>query len=231
MSRAVPRFVPLSASELAEAAASSVVCVGDVRWERDAGGGAARLIPALGSALAGRVRDEERVVSACAVVRAVRQDGTLLEVSLQRPAAGAEPPADCVTGAFVYGTLMRGEEREGAIRSVLPGVTPLESWVRGGLVHLGAWPGLVGGDGRVDGELFLTPELEPLLAVLDPIEDFLGFHVAPTEYVRVMLPVFTKVGRTWAWAYRYVGDASRAIPIPSGRWRDAPRRRGHAPDA
>lgn len=222
MPPALPRFVPLSASELAQAEPSTVLFVGDVRVDHEPDGSAGRLVHASGSALPGVLDIASATAPASITARAVRSDGTLLDVSLTHVPDAASAPL--VTGVFVYGTLMRGEEREAAIRGVLPCVAPLDGWVPGGLVHLGAWPGLVSGAGRVHGELFLTTELAPLLAVLDPIEDFTGFDAPPTEYTRVVLQVTTESGRVWAWAYRYVGDTSEAVPIPSGRWRAAPRR-------
>ncbi len=226
VSRALPRFVPLSASELAQAQPSTVLFLGDVRVEQGPEGAAARLVQATGGTLPGRLESGAAAGQPTITARAVRGDGTVLDVSLGPLLGGVSSPP--VAGVFVYGTLMHGEEREGAIRSVLPSVAPVDGWVTGALVHLGAWPGLVSGEGHVYGELFLTPELAPLLAVLDPIEDFTGFHTLPTEYVRVVLPVATVSGRVWAWGYRYVGDITHALPIPGGRWRDAPRRLGNA---
>jgi gamma-glutamylcyclotransferase (GGCT)/AIG2-like uncharacterized protein YtfP len=222
----LPRFVPLSASELAQAEPSTAVFVGDVRVEPGPKGSAAQLVHAPGSALPGRIDAEVAAAQPSITARAVRSDGTLLDVWVGAiPRAASEP---LVAGVFVYGTLMHGEERESAILGVLSSVAPVDGWVTGALVHLGAWPGLVGGVGQVHGELFVTPELAPLLTVLDPIEDFTGFHAPPTDYVRVVLPVTTDNGRVWAWVYRYVGDVTHAVPIPTGRWRDAPRRLGNA---
>jgi gamma-glutamylcyclotransferase (GGCT)/AIG2-like uncharacterized protein YtfP len=128
---------------------------------------------------------------------------------------------------FLYGTLMRGEERASAVANALPHVSPEPGSVPGRLVHLGAWPGLLSGEGHVQGELFVISDphqLASLIATLDPIEDFEGYDAVPTEYVRVVLPVTTRHGVRWAWAYRYVGDLSGSVAIPSGRWRDAPPR-------
>ncbi len=223
---ALPRFVPLSASELAQAAPGTVVFVGDVRVESGPEGASAQLVHAPGSALLGRLDADVTTPQPSVTARAVHGDGTLRDVSLGPiPRSASEP---LIAGVFVYGTLMLGEEREAAIRGALPSVAPVDGWVTGALVHLGAWPGLVGGVSQVHGELFLTTELATLLAVLDPIEDFAGFETPPTEYVRVVVPVTTDSGRVWAWAYRYVGDMTHAVPIPSGRWRDAPRRLGNA---
>lgn len=222
VSRALPCFVPVSASDLAHAhTAADVAFLGDVRLGRGSGG-VSTLLHAPGCALPGRLTAHQVAAPPALAARAVGANGTLVDVALEQPLDPEFPSAPI--GVFVYGTLMRGEEREAAVRSVLADATPADGWVTGGLVHLGAWPGLVSGAGRVHGELFHTNELAPLLAVLDPIEDFVGFDVAPTEYVRVVLPVTTATGVAWAWTYRYVGDLHGSVAIPSGRWRDVPRR-------
>ena len=224
VSLALPRFVPVSASGLAHAVAhaeADVAFLGDVQLAPDLHGGLA-LVHAPGCALAGGLTAQPIAVPPAPAARAVQADGTLVDVGLEQPLDAELTSAPI--GVFVYGTLMRGEEREAAVRSVLPDATPADGRATGGLVHLGAWPGMVSGAGVVHGELFHTNELAPLLAVLDPIEDFLGFDVAPTEYVRVVLPVTTATGVAWAWTYRYVGDLGGSVAIPSGRWRDVPRR-------
>lgn len=226
MSRALPQFVPVSASELAAAGArpgidEPLTFLGDVQVTRGADG-AATLVHALGHAVPGRLMGQHVSAPPALAARAVRADGTLEDVAVAVPVVPGAVSAP--VGVFVYGTLMRGEEREGAIRSVLPDTAPTDGWVTGSLVHLGAWPGLVGGTGRVHGELYRTTELAALLGVLDPIEDFVDFGALPTEYVRVVVPVTTGADLAWAWTYRYVGDVSDSLAIPSGRFRDAPRR-------
>ncbi len=228
LSRVLPRFVPVSASDLpSDGDHDALVFLADVRLTTDPSG-ADTLVHAPGCAIPGRLA--EHVVAPAVTAPAVHVSGAIQDVALVTPWGASRDQLPL--GVFVYGTLMRGEEREGAIRSALPGVAPVDGSIAGGLVHLGAWPGLVDGEGRVHGELFhasdhasdMASYLGPLLAVLDPIEDFLGFHVTPTEYVRVVAPVTTASGLAWAWTYRFVGDTTSALPIPSGRWRDMPRR-------
>lgn len=75
-------------------------------------------------------------------------------------------------GFFVYGTLKRGRCRElcwpAAPLSVRDAV------VRGSLLCLGAYPGLVAGDRWVRGELWeiAQEDVEATLRVLDPIENY-----------------------------------------------------------
>ena len=189
----------------------------------------------LGAAIPGRVQGTAPGVVAGprthhgAMRHAVHPDGRVVAVQPERPSqpprtAGASLFPEAV---FVYGTLMRGEEREEPLRDLLAGVVPETSAVDGQLVHLGAWPGLLAAPGRVAGELYsvgTAARMASVLSVLDPIEDFVGYAVVPTEYVRVVVSVRTQRGPRWAWAYRYVGPVTRAQPIPTGRWRDAPRR-------
>jgi hypothetical protein len=119
VTRALPRFVPLSASELAQAEPSTV----GVPGRRPRGTGA------RGRGCAAGPRPRERTArplrrqkwpprQPTITARAVRGDGTLLDVWLGRDTSrrvGAPP----VAGVFVYGTLMHGEERESAILGVL----------------------------------------------------------------------------------------------------------------
>ena len=94
-------------------------------------------------------------------------------------------------------------------------------------MHLGAWPGLLRGEETVQGELVRprdAVELASLLALLDPIEDFRGFDQPGDEYLREPRRVTSDAGDELAWTYRYVGPLTLATPIPSGHWRDAPRR-------
>lgn len=222
--RVLQRFVPLTATDLARGATDHVLFLGDVRFARDERG-VDSLVHAPGCAVPGQLAPpmEPRAIPAPFVAaHAVHPSGSIRDVGVDVLSGSALAPL--ALGIFVYGTLMQGEEREGAIRSVLPDATPVEGSIAGGLVHLGAWPGLVGGEGRVHGELFQPAEFGPLLAVLDPIEGFQGYGATPTEYVRVVVPVTTAEGVAWAWTYRYVADTHGALPIPSGRWRDVPRR-------
>lgn len=88
--------------------------------------------------------------------------------------------------------------------------------VRGRLLDLGRYPGLVDGRGRVHGELYVIGRGE-LLAVLDREEGY--------NFERRRITVTLAGGRrARAWIYAYRGPRERAVPIPEGddrrgRWR------------
>jgi gamma-glutamylcyclotransferase (GGCT)/AIG2-like uncharacterized protein YtfP len=83
--------------------------------------------------------------------------------------------------------------------------------VRGRLLDLGPYPGLVEGRGRVSGELYRLDRPE-LLPVLDREE---GYNFE-RRCAAVTLPGGRRVR---AWLYRYRGPRERATPIPEGDWR------------
>ncbi len=123
---------------------------------------------------------------------------------------------------FVYGTLMRGEERESLMRNdTLQDVT--EASVAGQLVDLGAYPGLrtgrfSKGGARVSGELFAYSSFHSLFAVLDPVEDFEGWDCIETSmYYRTIVGAQTQGTAHWAWTYEYRGERRGEI-IESGCW-------------
>ena len=88
-----------------------------------------------------------------------------------------------------------------------------EARVRGRLLDLGAYPGLVDGAGTVRGELYRLDDPE-LLAAIDREE---GYNF---QRHRATVTLATG-GRRRAWLYRYRGPRARATPIPDGdyRWR------------
>lgn len=73
---------------------------------------------------------------------------------------------------FVYGTLKRGQCREGCWPAAPLSVC--EAAVRGSLLCLGAYPGLIPGDQWVRGELWeiAQQDVEATLRVLDQIEGY-----------------------------------------------------------
>jgi gamma-glutamylcyclotransferase (GGCT)/AIG2-like uncharacterized protein YtfP len=112
---------------------------------------------------------------------------------------------------FTYGTLMRGY----ALHAVLArGATAVGAGsVRGALLDLGRYPGLVDGRGRVRGELYRLDDPQ-LLPVLDREEGY--------NFVRRRAVVTLAGGRrVRAWLYRYRGPRERAVPIPDGDYRRA----------
>jgi gamma-glutamylcyclotransferase (GGCT)/AIG2-like uncharacterized protein YtfP len=88
-----------------------------------------------------------------------------------------------------------------------------EATVRGSLVDLRGYPGLVDGAGAVRGELYRLHDAE-LLPVLDRAEGY--------NFERRRAGVDLADGRrARAWVYRYRGSRARAVPIPDGDYRRA----------
>jgi len=86
-----------------------------------------------------------------------------------------------------------------------------EGTVGGRLLDLGRYPGLIGGAGRVKGELYRLDDAE-LLPVLDREEGY--------NFARSIATVTLAGGRRLrAWVYRYRGPRERAVPIPHGDYR------------
>lgn len=126
-----------------------------------------------------------------------------------------------VRSLFVYGTLMRGEERHSMIASRDP-VRARDASASGRLLHLGAYPGLVpcSRGGRVRGELVELHDPHDALHELDEVEEFLGYGRAGSLYRRVLIEARSDDGeRSLAWTYRYLGAADGAREIASGDWR------------
>jgi len=86
-----------------------------------------------------------------------------------------------------------------------------EGSVAGSLLDLGRYPGLVGGAGRVRGELYRLDDPE-LLPVLDREEGY-NFRRSTT------IVTLASGRRLRAWVYRYRGARERAMPIPHGDYR------------
>jgi gamma-glutamylcyclotransferase (GGCT)/AIG2-like uncharacterized protein YtfP len=114
-----------------------------------------------------------------------------------------------VARLFAYGTLMRGY---GLHRVLARGATfEGEGSVRGRLLDLGRYPGLIRGDGRVHGEMYRLDDAE-LLPVLDREEGY--------NFVRRSTIVTLASGRrARAWLYCYRGPRERAVPVPHGDYR------------
>lgn len=129
-------------------------------------------------------------------------------------------PARSSTLLFAYGTLMRGYPLHAVLAAGATLVTT--GSVRGRLLDLGGYPGLITGAGRVSGEVYRLDDLE-LLPLLDREEGY--------NFVRRRAIVMLAGGRrARAWLYRYRGPCERARPIPDGDYRRAcpPAGRGRA---
>jgi len=111
---------------------------------------------------------------------------------------------------FAYGTLMRGLERH---RFLAAGTTLIgRGTVRGRLLSLGRYPGIVDGGDRVTGELYRIDD-EELLPAVDREE---GYNFLRRRAVVTL----TDGRRARAWIYRYRGPRERAAVIPAGDWRN-----------
>jgi len=112
---------------------------------------------------------------------------------------------------FTYGTLMK----DYALHHVLArGARFVERGkVRGRLLDLGSYPGMVTGVGQVKGEVYRLEDPE-LLPVLDAEEGYnfertrVGATLASGRHARV-------------WVYRYRGPREGAVPILDGDYRRA----------
>ena len=104
-------------------------------------------------------------------------------------------------GYALHGLLARGATLVG------------EGRVRGRLVDLQTYPGLVDGEGWVQGELYRLNDRE-LLHALDREEGY--------NFERRRAGVSLVDGRrSSAWIYRYRGPQERAVPIADGDYRRA----------
>jgi len=117
-----------------------------------------------------------------------------------------------VSSVFVYGTLRDGESRA----HVLDGVRTL-AHAQGKLLNIGAYPGLVAGEGEVVGEVIGVQSL----AELDGIEGFHGWSASTNLYNRGLIEAVYEDGGTLGhelcWTYFWNG--SLQIPrIESGDW-------------
>ena len=145
----------------------------------------------------------------------------LSDEALRCAAAGRPPPAT-LRGVFVYGTLMRGQSRWPILeRHRVVSVAAAE--VVAGLLHLGAYPGIVpdpSGSAITRGELVELERLVEAIEVLDEVEDFQGYGASFSLYRRSVIEAQTDEGVALCWTYVYTGSALGASPIPSGDWRD-----------
>ena len=111
---------------------------------------------------------------------------------------------------FVYGSL-RSEAGHPMHRRLAEGGTLLgRGSVRGRLLVVDWYPGLVDGDGRVVGELWQLGD-EARFAELDAYED--------DEFTRVQRDVTVRSAQTRrAWVYLYTGPVEGLDVVPSGDW-------------
>ena len=147
-----------------------------------------------------------------------------LDLAPLRAAAEGSETGNLVDGVFVYGTLLAGECRGEVLDAAGPRV---EATTQGRLVDVGAFPGLVDGEGTVIGEYVPVVDIEQTLRTLDEIEGFHGYAESDGSlYHRVLALVTTPGGTRPAWTYRYARDTRAMEEIPGGSWRGWRAQRG-----
>ena len=126
-----------------------------------------------------------------------------------------------VSHVFVYGTLMRGQQRWKHLQPWSSGVVH-EGQVSGRLFHLGDYPGMTTDKpGVVHGEVHRCRDIEPCLEVLDSIEGVDEGDMASGLYLRLPVPVRVGGEVIWAWAYTVNRLPAGAPCIEDGRWLNA----------
>jgi gamma-glutamylcyclotransferase (GGCT)/AIG2-like uncharacterized protein YtfP len=116
---------------------------------------------------------------------------------------------------FVYGTLRPRASTPWSLRLQADTLSWEPATVRGLLLRIGPYGGLVEGDGLVHGDLLHITNAEEWFQRLDEYEG--------QEYGRVETPVRCVSGReAVAWAYWYTGPRGAYLPIASGEWSPEP---------
>jgi gamma-glutamylcyclotransferase (GGCT)/AIG2-like uncharacterized protein YtfP len=116
---------------------------------------------------------------------------------------------------FVYGTLKQGG-RYHEVMQQAGGALTGPAQVRGGLIDLGDYPGLVSADGRVDGEVYLVTGEG--LAILDRLEDFDPANLPDSLYHRRWTSLLAgPVSRAWVYWYNPVRVPPATVPA-AGSW-------------
>jgi gamma-glutamylcyclotransferase (GGCT)/AIG2-like uncharacterized protein YtfP len=129
-------------------------------------------------------------------------------------------PSFPVEKIFVYGTLMEGEIRSSTTEQICIGEGQ-SATVKGDLVNLGAFPGMIAGVGTIKGELYHLDQVYSALQTLDSIEGFYGYGSDDSLYTRTIVKVQTDNAVEWAWTYMYNEQNGSLNPkIESGDWRN-----------
>ncbi len=115
----------------------------------------------------------------------------------------------------VYGTLRRGGGAQDALGLVGALAYRGRCRLRGVLIDLGAYPGLVAGEGTVTGELYEVA-VPALLGVLDRFEHYDPTDPAGSLFVRRLSRLLEPPLDAWVWYYnRPAADLPR---LASGDW-------------
>lgn len=120
----------------------------------------------------------------------------------------------------LYGTLRPGAWDDPDVIGLPLGLAPMLRWqgycqIRGQLVDLGAYPGLVDGDGLVVAELFGIAD-DRALAIMDEHECFVEGRPRGSLFVR--RAVMLAMPPVAAWVYAYNRDPAGLPVVLGGDW-------------
>jgi len=118
-----------------------------------------------------------------------------------------------VNHVYTYGTLRKGEERAHVMNEYNDKVYS-NCKLKGNLINLGSYPGLIEGNNSVIGEIHHTPKIQNTLRDLDQIEGFQGFGQEGSLFRRIIV---TSEGKS-CWTYVWNGNSDEGEIIQSGDW-------------
>lgn len=130
--------------------------------------------------------------------------------------------ADVLPVAF-YGTLRRGERAYTELGLEVRLLYLGECRIRGILLDLDAYPGMIEGDGTVVGELYGLPD-PALLGELDFYELFDPVSPATSEFIRTRVRLIEPDREAWVYVFNPDGNSPQAKRpvgriIASGDWK------------
>lgn len=119
---------------------------------------------------------------------------------------------DTTNSLFVYGTLKSGESRNSLLgeQKIIPAKT------KGILLDLDLYPGMINGNGEVNGQLFFLSKVRSTIEELDRIE---GADLDEPLFTREIIAVKFGVNQlNWAFCYLYNRSSGDEKIIQSGLW-------------
>src|SRR5258708_38034675 len=103
-------------------------------------------------------------------------------MSSSRKAADRRRRPPSRTRLFVYGTLMEGFDAHRLVSDCAGAKKLGDGWIRGRMVNLGGYPGLIDAAGRVSGEVWGIPTGS--LRKLDAYEEFFPHSIEDSLFLR-----------------------------------------------
>ena len=122
---------------------------------------------------------------------------------------------------FVYGTLLQGIQSNVAQYFHTNASFLSEGLMAGELYDLGIYPGAVyqkDNSEKVYGHIFQLKNPTTVLQVLDQYEGCPPERPQPTEYVRQLVPIFSKNKEKECWVYVYNFPTDKKEKIESGNY-------------